>query len=145
MAYVVPTPADLKLQFPEFAAVPDSRVSFWLDRAARSVDESWPEEDFTYARMLLAAHFMTMSGLGTSAEATSVNDGSAQFRSMRIGSLSLERFGPGGSSGGAFQFSTTRYGREFRLLLRQVKGGPRVAGTLSLSRGDGDNFGPWTQ
>lgn len=142
--YVAPTVGNLLAAFPEFSAVPPSQIAYALSRAARSVDTSWLEGDFGHARMLLAAHYMTMSGLGTSAEAASIRSGSDQFKSMGIASLSLVRFDrPGGSSGRA-TFASTAHGREFARLLRQNKAGPRVAGTLSAGWGDGDNYGPWT-
>lgn len=143
--YTLPTPANLIALFPEFASVGQARLAFYLERAARVVTLDWPEADFGYARMLLAAHLLTGAGLGTSAEATAINDGSGQFRSMRIGSLALERFSPGSSSSGS-KFSSTRYGREFLPMLRAIRGGPRVTGDgMLVGWGDGDNFGPWTQ
>lgn len=133
--YTPPTPGNLLAVFAEFSSVPPATIAYYLNRAARSVDTSWSEGDFAHARILLAAHLMTLGGLGTSAEAASVNDGSGQFRSMAIGSLRLERFDPGREIS---TFASTRYGREFAKLLRMNRGGPIVAGAVPGGWGDGD-------
>jgi hypothetical protein len=144
--YTPPTAANLVALYPEFATVPATTIESYLARAARSVDTSWTEGDFGYGRMALAAHLMTINGIGSTAEAASVVDGSGQFRSMGIGSLRLERFDPARSSSVSANFASTRYGREFARLLRVNRGGPRVAGYSSVSDAgaSGDNFGPWT-
>jgi hypothetical protein len=135
--YTPPTAANLVAVFPEFSSVSPSIITYYLNRAARSVDTSWTQGDFAHARMLLAAHLMTLGGIGATAEAASVRDGSGQFKGMAIGSLRLERFDLAKSS--ASTFSTTRYGREFRSLLRCNRGGPRVTGASGLAGwGDGD-------
>lgn len=140
--YTVPTPENLIALYPEFARVARAHLQFYLNRAARIVDDGWPESDFGYARMLLAAHYLTAAGLGATAQAAAINDGSDQFRTMRIGSLALERFD---NPGVKLRWDGTRYGREFKPLLRAIRGGPRVTGGLFMAGGDGDHFGPWTQ
>lgn len=122
MPYTAPTAAVLKAQLPAFAAVADASIDLWLVRAARLVDESWPEEDFAFARMLLTAHYLTQQGLGAGAEAEAAAAGTSGFRRMKSGSLELER-GQGDAISG---FASTSYGRQFAELLRLVKGGPRV-------------------
>jgi hypothetical protein len=134
--YTPPTPANLLALYPEFGSVRPSLIDYYLQRAARSVDASWSEGDFAYGRMTLAAHLMTQAGLGSSAEAASVNDGSGQFKSMAIGSLRLERFDPAKDRS---NLGSTRYGREFLRLLRLNRGGVRVTGRVPLfGGGDGD-------
>lgn len=140
--YVEPSAANLIFVFPEFATVPKERIDYYLERAARAVDTNWSEGDFGHARMLLAAHLMTMNGIGDTAEARSVASGAVQFKSIRSGSLSLDR-GDTAATAGAFE--TTRYGREFKTLRRMNRGGPRFTGGISIGGGDGDHFGPWTQ
>jgi hypothetical protein len=135
--YVAPTPANLVALYPEFAEVSPITIQANLDKAARSVDESWFEGDFGAGRMALAAHFMALSGLGSSAVAKQIAAGIDGFKSMRSGSLSLERDG-GGSSAGASSFGGTSYGREYYRLLRVNKGGPRVTGVAVASGADGD-------
>jgi hypothetical protein len=141
--YVEPTAANLLCFFPEFNTVAEPIISAYLKRASTTVDTSWSEGDFGYARMLLAAHLMTVNGIGSSSQAASIADGSGEFRSMAIGPLRLERFDKG--SAAETGYAATRYGREFQTLLRRNRGGPRVAGYSSApDMGDGDHFGPWT-
>lgn len=128
MAYDIPSADDLKAAFPAFAAVEDSVIEFWIVRAGRMVDQSWTEADFTFAQMLLAAHYMTENGLGTGAAAQAAAAGASDFKVMRSGSLTLERF-DSASGASASGFATTSYGRQFAELLARNKGGPRVAPT----------------
>jgi hypothetical protein len=133
--YVEPTPANLIALYPEFSEVSPITMQANLDKAARSVDESWLEGDFGAGRMALAAHFMALSGLGTSPDAQAIKAGIGGFKSMRSGSLSLER---SDRAANASAFDSTSYGQEFRRLLRVNKGGPRVTGTAVASGADGD-------
>jgi hypothetical protein len=125
MAYVDATAADLKAAFPRFDAVPDPTVEFWLTQARRSVDQSWTEGDYAMGQMLLAAHLMTLEGLGTGAEAEAAANGASGFKTIRSGSLTLERFDKGSASGS----TGTSYGDRFAALARLNVGGPRVAAT----------------
>lgn len=125
------TPAGLKAAFPAFAAVANSVISMWLTRAARVVDDSWAEDDRAYAQALLAAHYMVEQGLGTGAEAEMAANGASGFKTMRSGSLTLERFdAPSDAAGGGF--SGTSYGRQFLPLLRANRGGPLITGAGTL-------------
>lgn len=121
--FIVPTPGELVAAFPAFAAVDPLRIQFWIDRAARVVDESWTAQDFSFATMLHAAHDMVLNGLGSGAEAEAAASGAAAFRSLRSGSLALERFDPAGGG-----YAATQYGRQLLPLLQRNRGGPRVAG-----------------
>lgn len=134
--YTPPTAANLLALYPEFETVRPSLLEYFLQRAAPSVDESWVEDDFGYARMSLAAHLLTLGGFGTSAEASAVSNGSDQFRSMAIGTLRLERFD---NARFGDDLSSTRYGREYARLLRLNRAGARVTGGLvGYDRSDGD-------
>jgi hypothetical protein len=136
--YVDPTPANLLCLFAEFASVPEPTIRAYLERAKGSVDTSWSEADFAHARMLHAAHMMTVYGRGSTAEAAAIADGSGEFRTMAIGPLRLERFDKGSAAKSGAGWDQTRYGREFKLLLRKNRGGPRVAGFGTGQAGDGD-------
>lgn len=133
--YVAPTPANLIALYPEFGEVSPITIQANLDKAARSVDESWFEGDFGAGRMALAAHFMALSGLGTSPEAAAIKAGIVGFKSMASGSVRLERSDKAANSSG---FDATSYGAEFKRLLRVNKGGPRVTGIAVASGADGD-------
>lgn len=122
MAWTAPTPADVKARFPAFAAVPDAAIQGALDEAALQVDETWVSEaDFRLGRMLLAAHILTLDGLGTGAESEAAANGASGFKRMKSGQFEVERFDtagtvPGGSDG---VLGTTSYGRRFLELQRR--------------------------
>ena len=126
MAYTVPTAANLKARFPAFAAVPDQTVTAAIERAQRQVDQSWTEGDYGEGIMLYAAHDMTLDGLGTGADAQANAQGLSGFRSIRSGSLSLER-ASGAGSGDSAGIESTSYGQRFARLRRQNRAGPRAA------------------
>lgn len=122
MAWTAPTPGDLKARFPAFAAVADPAIQGALDEAALQVDETWVSEaDFRLGRMLLAAHILTLDGLGTGAEAAAAAGGAAGFKRMKSGNLELEQFDTHGTVPGAGDgvLGTTSYGRRFLDLLRR--------------------------
>jgi hypothetical protein len=91
------------------------------------VDTSWTEGDFGDARMLLAAHLMTLGGLGSTAEAKAVANGSGQFKVMAIGSLRLERFDALARTASTFMARAT--GASSPSCCAQ-QGGPRVTGAV---------------
>jgi hypothetical protein len=137
--YTLPTAANLIAAFPEFSNVSGSVIKSYLARAATAVDNSWNEPDFAYAQMLYAAHLMTLFGIGSSPEAASASSGMGDYRVLSSGSLRMERFDKASTG-----YEATRYGREFRRLLRMNRGGPRTTGAAGGGWGAGDNFGPWT-
>jgi hypothetical protein len=126
MAFTPPTADDLKTAFPAFADVEESSVSYWLARAARVVDDGFGD-DATHAALLLTAHYLTLQGLGTGAEAEAAAAGASGFKRIKSGALEIER---GDNKGGAY--SGTSYGLQFAELLRTVRGGPRVTGTGTI-------------
>lgn len=129
MAYTLPTPTELKEHWPAFAAVSDTIVQYNIDRAARSVDDTWTEGDYTVAVELLACHYMTLAGLGTGTEAEINANGMSGFSMIRSGQLTLQRAATSGADGGDVpgQWGGSAYGRQFWYLMRQNK--PAVAVT----------------
>lgn len=121
--YDLPTATFVRTAFPAFAAVPDLMLDFWIARAARSVDTSWTQGDYTYAIALLAAHLMTTNGLGAGAEIEGYR--SAGIARLKSGTLDVS-FSDGAAGGNGSAYDSTSYGRQFALLLRQNRGGPRV-------------------
>jgi hypothetical protein len=131
MAYVIPTPAMVKVRFPRFEGVADGTIQYALDRAAREVDETWTEGDFTEARMLYAAHQLTIDGLGTGTEAQLLAEGVGDFQKIELGSLKLTRFDKSSSSNSDVpaDLARTTFGASFySLALRNVGAGPMVLG-----------------
>lgn len=122
--YTLPTSTYIRTAFPGFASVDDSLISFWISRAARSVDTSWAEGDYTHAIALLAAHLMTGSGLGAGAEIEGYR--AAGVTKLKSGTLDVTFADGAGASASAYD--STAFGRQFYALLRANKGGPRVIG-----------------
>lgn len=107
MAYVVPTPADLKARFPgKFDALDDTYIQLIIDEAAKQVDDSWLEQDYATAILYLTAHLITMEQ-GSSAD--------------RPGIIQSESWGPMSisyavSPGSMDELDATTYGRRFKYL-----------------------------
>ena len=114
MAYVVPAPADLVARFPGFGGVDPARLAVAIAEAQTRVDQTWLPGDYPIAIMLLAAHNLTLDGLGTGAEAASAAAGTLGFQALRSGPLELQRGSRDGSSG----LAETTYGRRFLALLK---------------------------
>jgi hypothetical protein len=138
--YRMPTPGELGAKYPAFAAVPYSTVQVHLNDAATSVDTTWREVDYAPAVMALAAHKMTLLDIGDHGEIegyarrglSSIRSGgfSAQFSDKKVGA----------ACGGTFD--ATPYGREYALLLRRNKAGPRI---VPSSAAPSDYWGPTAQ
>ena len=119
MAYVVPTPADLKIRYPAFTSVADATIQSYIDSA--QVDTSWIEADYAPAIMAWSAWAMTDSGIGTGDEiAGYIGSGVTRLKS---GTLDVS-FSDSASSASGYE--TNIYGRMFYSLYRKNKGGPRV-------------------
>jgi hypothetical protein len=110
MPYTIPTAAEFKTLYPTFAAVADATVDAKIAEASLSVDTSWIEADYQSAMMLLAAHNMTMDGLGTSTEGSLLG-----FKSLTVGPLSLTMQ----DSGARGSIGSTSYGQRYLKLLRR--------------------------
>lgn len=120
MAYVKPTPAEIKALYPAFASVPDATVQIYIDRAP--IDESWFESDYTQAIELWVAHTMTLNGLSANQEQSLAASGVKSFSSGALSaSFSEAKSSDDGGWGGSI------YGKQFYALLRRNKGGPRSA------------------
>lgn len=119
MAYVRPAPAELKAKYPAFAAVADATIQAYLDDAP--VDDSWLESDYAKAIMLWAAHTMTVNGIGV----TEI-EGYAASGLSRLKSGTLDVSFKESASSADGQWSGSKYGPQFYVLLRVNKGGPRV-------------------
>jgi hypothetical protein len=131
MAYTAPTADQLQALYPAFAGVADVTVTAYIVRANRSVDQTWTEGDYTDAIMLLACHLMTLSGLGTGADAAVNASGAGIFKSIRSGQLSVDRgAGSGDGSAGAVpaEWAGSLYGQQYYWLLRKNRPGAAVTG-----------------
>lgn len=129
MAYVLPTPDDLKSMYPEFATVSDAVITQYIDMAARNVDTTWFEEDYQRAIITLACHLMAISGIGSGPDSKANNGEMAIYKVIRSGALTLQKFDKA-SDDSFWQFSASRYGKIYRMLLKLNRGGPRVVGGI---------------
>lgn len=127
MTYTAPTADDLQAAFPAFATVSDGTVNFWLNRAIPEVEADWSDNDRAYGQMLLAAHYMTLNGIGTGSEAQTAALGAKRLKS---GAFEIEV----GATNSASAFAMTNYGRQFLLLLRRYRGA-MVTGTGTVCAG----------
>lgn len=118
MPYTVPAPADLAARFPAFAAVPPATLAQAIAEAQTRVDTGWLPGDYAIAILLLAAHGLTLDGLGTGAEAASAAAGTLGFAALRSGGLSLERQRPPRGAPEPSILAETTYGRRFLALLK---------------------------
>lgn len=134
--YEPPRPEHLMAKYPAFVSVPYSTIAIHLVDARSGVDTSWFAADYAAGLMALAAHNMALLGLGELDETegyarkgvTGIRDGafSVQFSDKRVGQ----------ASGGGFD--ATPYGRQYKVLLRRSRGGPRMVGGGAAS----DGWGP---
>ena len=132
MAYVAPNKATFVALFPAFSAVEDAAYDFWAARAGRVVDPmvGCLGEDVDLAAMLITAHYLTLQGIGTGAEAQSAAGGTSGFKRVKSGSLELERADASGS--GAGEWAATSYGLRAWPMMRACLVGPRITGTGTL-------------
>lgn len=144
MTYTAPTYATFLARFPAFNAVPQATIEYAITRSGENVDTTWREADYTEARNLYAAHFLALDGYGTSADAKEIAGGTAGFKSIRSGALSLDR---GAEPAMRDSLASTTYGRRYLDLMRLNRGGPRVTGDFPYA-GEGwyptiPYYGPW--
>lgn len=130
MPYVIPTPADIKIAYEEFAGVADARIQTEIGLAGLAVDQSWPEAAFTPAYMLYVANALRAAGLGSVVGASgSADQGGSNVKRRRAGDHEIEFFDASSSEGGggaAAFYAASFYGDQFRMLQRRYFGGPRV-------------------
>ena len=118
MTYTVPTAANLKARYPAFAAVADVTVDYWIEDGERFVTTSWAVGDYAPALMAYAAHRMALEGLGTGS-AVGIPAGVTSFKSGTFSVGFSDTVANAQSSGG---WEATRYGVEFRVMLRRNTG-----------------------
>lgn len=121
------TPAQFKAAKPQFAAVPDNQVQDYLNLAGSIVDNGWLATDRDNAIIAYTCHLMTLDGLGDDAESKGWRKGTAEFQTVKSGTLTLTRFKEdvGGGDYGKWLQSTS-CGKIFYWLLRANRGGPRL-------------------
>lgn len=108
--------ADFITRFPAFDGVAPASIEAQLSDAWASLNQASFPNDTVHARavMLMAAHHLTLSGLGRTTEATVVSQGFAldTVQSVSDGSVSVSLSAKGDTANGS-----TSYGRELDKLL----------------------------
>jgi hypothetical protein len=139
--YIVPTPDDVRSDFPVFASVDDAVIQRRIDRTESTVDESWMESDYTYARSLLAAHYLTEDGVGGGTDAEIAALGLSGVSRLKSGTLDVTFANTNSTGDGAWD--NTSYGRRFASILRRNKGGPLIAGADGVGLSGAATDVPW--
>lgn len=124
--YETPRPQDLTARYPAFAAVPYVTIAIYINDALGGVDTSWNAADYEPAISALAAHNMSLMGLGD--EGDVVGYRRQGVSSLRDGAFSVsfnDRCVGAASSG---TLDATPYGRAYKVILRRNKAGPRLVG-----------------
>jgi hypothetical protein len=125
--YAKPLPAHLQARYPAFTAIDAGVIQYWLTDAERFVTNAWSEGDYATGLMALAAHNMTLAGLGTDAE--SLASIPAGITRMKSGTLELGFTNDAANARLNGDLSASRYGQEYEALLRRNRGGPRIQPT----------------
>lgn len=133
MPYTPPTRTDFIGIYPGFAAVTEPAYAHWSTEAVRRIAhlEDCLGDGMNTAAMLAIAHLLTRAGIGTGTEAQMAAEGATGFKSIRSGSLSLERFDSAVDKAGG-DWGTTSFGAELWPMLKACVAGPIVSsmGTL---------------
>lgn len=112
------TAADLLTLLPQFESVEPATITAWLAEAAKTTGD-FDAGDQDTAQIYLAAHLMSMAGIGPEMGAA----GLAPLRSFTSGSISMTKDETKGDWG------LTSFGRLFLPYLQAYRVGPRVTGT----------------
>lgn len=122
--YAKPAPGHLTARYPAFDGVATSTIQYWLTDAERYVTTDWSEGDYAAGLMALAAHNMSVAGLGTDAAALSaLPAGVTRIKSGSFEASMTDAAANGRLTGGA---GSTRYGQEYMGLLRRNRAGPVI-------------------
>lgn len=121
MAYDLPTPASMRTRFPIFAALSDPTLQEFIDEAARSVDTTWIEGDYTRAIQYLAAHNIVTEGLVDPAGSSVSSAVAGPIKSDKLGDASTTWATPTegtGITGPDALLARTIYGQRYLALRR---------------------------
>lgn len=131
MAYVIPTPEDVKARFPVLEPVDDDVLQQIIDEAQRFVGTNWTELDYKPAIQYLAAHMAVKEGLINQSGMASAGLSSGVIQSETLGDASItyaknDAISLGGFTGNDTDLASTPYGLRYLALRRANVGGPLV-------------------
>lgn len=118
-----PLLGEFRLLYPELAKVPDNVVVYWLNKAPVA---GWDDGDVNDATLLFAAHQSAL-WLAASGGGAAIPQGVTSFKSASFSASFSEDYVNRATGGG---WDATRYGAEFKRLLRRNAGGPYLAGPV---------------
>lgn len=141
MSYTPPNKTTFVGLFSSFAAVTDEAYTFWSARAGRIIDpmQDCLADDADLAAMLITAHLLTLQGIGSGTEAEIAAQGASGFKSIKSGTITLERGDIASMAMG--EYSATSFGHQVWPMLKACVVGPRVTGTGTICGGYGGY--PW--
>ena len=113
--------AAFKRRYPSFATVDNETVATYLADATADVGDWGDLTD--RATYLLAAHMMTLNGIGSGTEAEMANNGATGMTRLKSGAFEVAFSGAVNTKSA---YMVTRFGSQFYELLRRVKAGPIV-------------------
>lgn len=137
MPYTPPSRAEFVQIYPLFAAVADPAYTHWSTEAVRRIAqfEDCLGDGMNSAAMLAIAHLLTKAGIGTGTESEVAAQGASMYKSIRSGSITLDRFENAKAPEGG-DWAATSYGVELWPMLRACVGlGPIVSSTGTLCLG----------
>ena len=140
MTYDAPAKTTFTGLFPAFAAVTDEQYTFWSGQAVLVTEplQNCLGDRMDLATMLAIAHFLVESGIGTGAESEMAAQGASGFKSIKSGTISLDR-GDVKTASDAGAWGTSSYGLRLYPMLKACLAGPRVTGTGALPCGGAFN------
>lgn len=117
------TAADILIIAPEFIDVPVSTVDRFIEMASNQINELAWGQKAKYGAIYLAAHLMTLNGLGVTGEAYGNGTDGARVSMKTVGQVSVQYqprdYGTIAAMGGDALLGSTRYGVEFARLKKQ--------------------------
>ena len=134
MPYTIPTIADFRARFPEFATTADPAITAAILNASDFVDQSWSENDYQPAILYLAAHLVVLQrdaaqaasdtgGVNVGDDTVYVSSVSMEGRSIsysqRSGSAASTRKSTTVITGATEFLRQTFYGRMYEKLMRR--------------------------
>jgi hypothetical protein len=122
--YATPRPQDLVARYPAFASVPFDTLAVHILDALQGADTSWNEGDYIPAVLALAAHNMSVLGIGAQEE--TARYARAGVTNLRDGAFSVSFSDNHVGKASAGTYESTLYGTIYKRLLRKNKGGPRI-------------------
>jgi hypothetical protein len=122
-------PADFKIRFPEFDAIDDLRVQFWLNDAILEVGEDAWGTLGEKGAMLLAAHFLQLDLERQGDESNSGGLVSSRVTMRKVGDVQVSFARATADDATEDWYLQTSYGSEYlRLKLRVGMGAVAVGG-----------------